>query len=119
MAYRKAIMEQREEERRKQEERDEEKRREMIEEQHKRDLMNSCPPDKVRTYACDSTGMRTIKYFSYQYDFNVKKCLEKERKKRVQCRYDAYAQVEQESEEEEVAPSHGFIASKVQQQLSE
>jgi len=28
-------------------------------------LLNSCPPSKVRTYACNVDGQRIVKYFNY------------------------------------------------------
>ena len=47
--------------------------------------MSSCPPSKVRTYACDEDDKRVIKYFNYVYDFEEEKCVEEVRKKTVKC----------------------------------
>jgi hypothetical protein len=82
-----------EEERRRDDEEEMERKAAILEQRHRRELMNSCPPSKVRTYACDSEGMRTIKYLSYEYDFDVKKCVEKERRKRTRCRGEQLGQV--------------------------
>lgn len=39
-------------------------------------LLNSCPPSKVRTYACNEDGFRVVKYFNYEYDFKQGQCVE-------------------------------------------
>lgn len=55
-------------------ERDEDLR--QNDEARKLKLKDSCKPSKVRTYACDTDGMRVIKYFSYHYDFDQDQCVE-------------------------------------------
>ena len=37
----------------------------------KRKLQDSCKRAKVRTYACESDGFRTVKYFNYEFDFVI------------------------------------------------
>jgi hypothetical protein len=48
-------------------------------------LKNSCPANKVRTYACNEDGERIIKTFSYEYDFDEEKCVESVKKRAVKC----------------------------------
>ena len=53
--------------------------------ERRRKLQESCKPSKVRTYACNESGNRTIKYFSYHYDFEEDKCVEKVKKVVNRC----------------------------------
>lgn len=53
--------------------------------ERRRKLQESCKPSKVRTYACNESGSRTIKYFSYHYDFEEDKCVEKVKKVVNRC----------------------------------
>lgn len=53
--------------------------------ERRRHLENSCKPAKIRTYACNEEGNRTIKYFSYHYDFEEDKCVEKIKKVVQKC----------------------------------
>ena len=53
--------------------------------ERRRHLEESCKPSKVRTYACNENGERTIKYFSYHYDFEEDKCVEKVKKVVSRC----------------------------------
>ena len=56
------------------------------EESRRKHLANSCKPSKVRTYACNESGRRTIKYFNYKYDFDQDRCVEKVKKVAVKCK---------------------------------
>lgn len=67
------------------------------EEKRRKKLENSCKPSKVRTYACNKSGHRDIKYFNYYYDFDQEKCLEKVKKVRVKCK----EEIEEQEDEEE------------------
>ena len=40
---------------------------------------------KVRTYACEEDGFRTVKYFNYEFDFDMSKCVEKVLTKEMPC----------------------------------
>lgn len=51
----------------------------------KRKLQDSCKRAKVRTYACEADGFRTVKYFNYEFDFDGGKCVEKVLTKEVKC----------------------------------
>ena len=53
--------------------------------ERRRKLQESSKPSKVRTYACNESGSRTIKYFSYHYDFEEDKCVEKVKKVVNRC----------------------------------
>jgi hypothetical protein len=48
-------------------------------------LLNSCPPSKVRTYACNEDGFRVVKYFNYEYDFKQGQCVESVKEQRSRC----------------------------------
>lgn len=49
-------------------------------------LQESCPHSKVRTYACNSDGLRLVKVFRYVYDFDYNKCVPRVQRKTVSCR---------------------------------
>ena len=67
-------------------EREREQRLSYEKEQARRNkLKDSCPANKVRTYACNEDGYRLVKQFTYQYDFEQEKCTEDVRKKEVDC----------------------------------
>jgi hypothetical protein len=51
----------------------------------KRKLQESCKRAKVRTYACEADGFRTVKYFNYEFDFDMGKCVEKVLTKEMPC----------------------------------
>jgi len=51
----------------------------------KRKLQASCKRSKVRTYACEEDGYRTVKYFNYEYNFDLGKCEEKILTKEMKC----------------------------------
>ena len=70
------------------------------EEHRRKQLANSCKPSKVRTYACNASGRRNIKYFNYKYDFDQDKCVEKVKKVTVKCK----EQIREESDEEDEEP---------------
>ena len=53
----------------------------------------------MRTYACNESGSRTIKYFSYHYDFEEDKCVEKV--KRVVNRCEAIREENENSDRNE------------------
>ena len=81
----------------------------------RQELMESCDPNKVRTYACEDDGTRMIKYFSYVYDFEEGKCMEKIKKKSVECNQPKKAKEEPqpktssfEEDEEEPQPKHSL-----------
>ena len=70
------------------------------EEHRRKQLANSCKPSKVRTYACNESGTRNIKYFNYKYDFDQDKCVEKVKKVTVRCK-EAIREEESDDEVEE------------------
>ena len=72
------------------------------EEKRRAKLENSCKPSKVRTYACNDSGKRNIKYFNYKYDFDQEKCVEKMRKVTVKCK--EVIEDDDEEEEEDLKP---------------
>ena len=51
----------------------------------RRKLSESCKPSKVRTYACNEHGYRTIQYYSYHYDFEEDTCVQKIKKVVDRC----------------------------------
>ena len=51
----------------------------------KRKLQDSCKRAKVRTYACEPDGFRTVKYFNYEFDFEAGQCVEKILTKEMKC----------------------------------
>lgn len=67
--YRKMYLEKLEQKKKEQEEAEELRIKKIMEEKHKRELANSCPHGKVRTYACNKDNTRVVKYFNYEYDF--------------------------------------------------
>lgn len=80
------------------------------EEKRRKKLENSCKPSKVRTYACNKSGHRDIKYFNYYYDFDKEKCLEKVKKVKVRCKQEI-VEDEEEPPRRKVKSRrrHGFI----------
>lgn len=53
--------------------------------ERRRKLAESCKPNKVRTYACNEFGYRTIQYYSYHYDFDEDTCVQKIKKVEQKC----------------------------------
>jgi hypothetical protein len=51
----------------------------------KRKLQASCKRSRVRTYACEEDGYRTVKYFNYEYNFDLAACEEKILTKEMKC----------------------------------
>ena len=49
-------------------------------------LQESCPQTKVRSYDCNSDGLRLVKIFRFVYDFEQERCLPKVQKKTMSCR---------------------------------
>lgn len=44
----------------------------------------------MRTYACNEDGIRIVKYFNYEYDFNQGQCVESVKDNQERCDNSAY-----------------------------
>ena len=62
-------------------------------------MANSCKPSKVRTYACNNSGKRNIKYFNYKYDFDQDRCVEKVRRVTVKCKQNIHDEPDDDIDE--------------------
>jgi len=45
----------------------------------------TCPANRVRTYQCSDDGTRLLKYYTYEYDSEENRCVEKVKKRTMTC----------------------------------
>jgi len=49
-------------------------------------LQESCPHTKVRSYACNTDGLRLVKVYRFIYDFGQNHCVPKVERKTISCK---------------------------------
>lgn len=49
-------------------------------------LRESCPTPRARTYACNADGLRLIKTYRYDYDFDYNRCVPRVSRRTASCR---------------------------------
>lgn len=59
---------------------------EELERERHQQLLDSCPHAKVRSYQCNSDGLRLVKIYRWHYDFDANRCIPRVLKKTVSCR---------------------------------
>jgi len=59
---------------------------EELERERRESLQDSCPHAKVRSFQCNSDGLRLVKIYKYHFDFEANRCVPRVLTKTVSCR---------------------------------
>lgn len=65
--------------------REQEMKERELERERRQGLQDSCPEPKIRSYECNSDGLRLVKIFRFHYDFDQDKCVPRVQRKTVAC----------------------------------